>query len=69
MLDWVIYKSFEIFKVKLRWSKSSRLLQRVAFLFSIILYIILYSQNNRKNFLEISMTNMSLFKYNKIFIH
>ena len=32
MLDSVIYKNIEIFKVKLRWSKSSLLLQRVAFL-------------------------------------
>ena len=31
MFDWVI-EMIEIFKVKLRWSKSLRLLQHVAFL-------------------------------------
>ena len=38
MYDWVIWRPPEIlkiFKVKLTWSKSSRLLQRVAFLVNI----------------------------------
>ena len=35
MFDWVIYRpaeNIETFKVKLKWNKSSQLLQRVAFL-------------------------------------
>ena len=40
MFDWVIYsllKILKVFKVKVRWSKSLRLLKRVAFL---VLFVI-----------------------------
>ena len=40
MFDWVIYsllKILKVFKVKVRWSKSLRLLKRVAFLFLFVI--------------------------------
>ena len=40
MFDWVIWASenIEIFKLKLSWSKSARLLQSVAFLVKILIF-------------------------------
>ena len=40
MFDWVIYsllKILKVFKVKVRWSKSLRLLKRVAFLVQFVI--------------------------------